>query len=282
MPKVPQPIRQFFRRRKPPVALWRLVGLLVIKTINVWMSTLSYRAARYDPTVDPADASFIGPAIYVFWHETIPLPIYMRPNCRLSMLLSQHQDAEVLSHVAHFAGLQVVRGSSNRGGTSALRTMIERGKGMSLAITPDGPRGPRRELAQGCIYLSSRLQIPIVPIAVGYDRPWRNRSSWDKFAFPRPFSRCRAILGPRLQMPPEIEKCDIEHYRLWVQQQLDQLTLLAEDWAERRCDVAGSERLFRQSQQIHLQSAVTSQSTPSDLKPILALRNYQHINEGAE
>ncbi|MEZ6074563.1 MAG: DUF374 domain-containing protein [Pirellulaceae bacterium] len=107
---------------------------------------------------------FDGPAIYVFWHETIPLPIYMRPNCRLSMLLSQHQDAEVLSHVAHFAGLQVVRGSSNRGGTSALRTMIERGKGMSLAITPDGPRGPRRVLAQGCIYLSSRLQIPIVPI----------------------------------------------------------------------------------------------------------------------
>ena len=137
MPKVPQPIRQFFRRRKPPIVLWRLVGLVVIKSLNVWMSTRSYRAARYDPTVDPADARFDGPAIYVFWHETIPLPIYMRPNCRLSMLLSQHQDAEVLSHVAHFAGLQVVRGSSNRGGTSALRTMIERGKGMSLAITPD-------------------------------------------------------------------------------------------------------------------------------------------------
>lgn len=251
MPKVPQPIRQFFRRRKPPVVLWRLVGLLVIKTINVWMSTLSYRAARYDPSLDPAEASFSGPAIYVFWHETILLPIYMRPNCRLSMLLSQHQDAEVLSHVAHFAGLQVVRGSSNRGGTSALRSMIERGQGMSLAITPDGPRGPRRELAQGCIYLSSRLQIPIVPIAVGYDRPWRNRSSWDKFAFPRPFSRCRAIMGPRLQIPPEIEKRDIEHYRLWVQQQLDQLTRLAEDWAERRCNVAGSERLFRQSQHSH-------------------------------
>ncbi len=245
MPKVPLAIRQFFRRWKVPTALWRLVGLIVIKSLDAWMATLSYRVARYDPSVDPADARFRGPAIFIFWHEYIPLPIHLRPNCRLSMLMSQHQDAEVLSHIAHFAGLEVVRGSSNRGGSAALRTMIERGRGMSLAITPDGPRGPRRQLAQGCIYLSSRLQIPIVPIGVGYDRPWRNRSSWDKFAFPRPFSRCRAILGPRLQMPPNIEKQDIEHYRQGVEQQLAQLTALAEDWAERRCHVAGSEILYR-------------------------------------
>ena len=133
MPKVPQPIRQFFRRRKPPVVLWRLVGLLVIKTINVWMSTLSYRAARYDPSLDPAEASFSGPAIYVFWHETILLPIYMRPNCRLSMLLSQHQDAEVVWHVTHFACLQVVRGSSKAYGTAAKLTP-EVAHALSLAI----------------------------------------------------------------------------------------------------------------------------------------------------
>ncbi len=245
MPRFPLSIRNFFRRRSPPQGLWKLCGFLVIKLLNAWMATLSYRARRYDASADPADEAFHGPAIYVFWHETIPLPIHLRPHCRLSMLLSQHQDAEVLSHVAHFAGLAVVRGSSNRGGTAALREMIERGKGMSLAITPDGPRGPRRKLAQGCIYLSSRLQIPIVPIGIGYDRPWRNRSSWDKFAFPRPFSRCRAILGPRLQMPSQIEKESIEHYRQWVEQQLETLTTLAEDWAEQRCNVAGAEILFR-------------------------------------
>ncbi len=245
MPKIPLPIRNFFRRRRPPQVLWRLCGFLVIKTLDYWMSTLSYRTARYDASVDPADEAFRGPAIYVFWHETIPFPIHLRPHCRLAMLISQHQDAEVLSHVAHFAGLDVIRGSSNRGGTAALREMIERGKGMSLAITPDGPRGPRRKLAQGCIYLSSRLQIPIVPIGIAYDRPWRNRSSWDKFAFPRPFSRCRAILGPRLQMPIQIDKEAIEHYRLWVEQQLEMLTTFAEDWAERRCNIAGSEILFR-------------------------------------
>ncbi len=248
MPKLSINARHFFRRQKPPQFLWRLCGFLVIKVLNAWMSTLSYRGARYDPVADPADENFCGPAIYVFWHEYIPMPIYARPNCRLSMLLSQHQDAEVLSHVAHFAGMEVVRGSSNRGGTTALREMIERGKGMSLAITPDGPRGPRRKLAQGCVYLSSRLQIPLVLIGVGYDRPWRNRSSWDQFAFPRPFSRCRAIMGPRIQIEPNLDRDAIEQNRQWVESQLECLTKLAEDWAERRCNVRNSEILFRSPQ----------------------------------
>jgi len=247
MPNIPLTLRKFFRRRTIPPVLWRVCGFVLIKSLNAWMSTLSYRAVRYDASADPADESFRGPVIYVFWHEVIPLPVYLRPYCRLSMLVSQHQDAEILSHIAHFAGLEVVRGSSNRGGTTALRELIARGRGMSLAITP---RGPRRQLAQGCIYLSSRLQIPIVPVGIGYDRPWRNRRSWDHFAFPRPFSRCRAVLGPRLQMPSHIEKQSMEHYRSWVEQQLMLLTNLAEDWAEKRCNLSGSEILYRSAPRV--------------------------------
>lgn len=208
------------------------------------MSTLNFRVFKHDPTADPADANFQGPAIFVFWHEYIPFPIHTRPHCRLAMLLSQHQDAEILSHVASFSGLETVRGSTARGGTAALRELIDRGRGMSLAITPDGPRGPRRKLAQGCIYVSSRLQIPIIPLGVGYDRPWRNTKSWDHFAIPRPFSRCRAVLGPRIQVPADLNRAEIEHHRQWVETQLSSVTETAEQWAERKIDVAGSEPLF--------------------------------------
>lgn len=225
--------------------MWRSAGFVAIKLLNYWMSTLNYRAWRYDPTADPGDEEFAGPAIYIFWHEYIPIPIYLRPHCRLSILLSQHQDAEVLSHAAHYAGFGAVRGSTNRGGTAALRELIERGKGMSLAITPDGPRGPRRTLAQGCIYVSSRLQIPIVPIGIGYDRPWRNHRAWDRFAIPRPFSNARAILGPRIQVPEDLDRDQMELHRQWIEQQLLTLTSLAEDWAEGKCSVPGSEPLFR-------------------------------------
>lgn len=225
--------------------MWRTAGFALVKSLNAWMSTLSYRMMRYEREADPADEMFRGPVIFVFWHEYIPFPIYLRPHCRLAMLLSQHQDAEILSHVARFAGLDAVRGSTNRGGAGALRELLNRGKGMNLAITPDGPRGPRRELAQGAVYLSSRLQVPLVALGVGYDRPWRNQRAWDKFAIPRPFSRCRAVLGPRLQIPPDLDRHQIEAHRKWVEEHLNSLTQMAEDWAEARIDFPNSEILYR-------------------------------------
>lgn len=231
--------REFFRRQKPPEFLWRLAGYGITKAMTAWMSTLNFRCYRYDDSADPACDSYRGPIILVFWHEYIPFPVYLRPNSGFAMLLSKHQDAEILEHVAAFAGLQTVRGSTSKGGTAALKEMIAKGKGSSLAITPDGPRGPRRSLAQGCIYLSSRLQIPIVPLGVGYDRPWRNRSAWDKFALPRPFSRARALLGPKIQVPSGLDRPAIEQYRQWVEATLNELTVTAEQWAERKIHVDG-------------------------------------------
>ena len=231
--------REFFRRQKPPRSLWRMAGLGITQGLKAWMSTLNYQCYRYDKSADPACDEFHGPVIYVFWHEYIPFPVYLRPNSRFSMLLSKHQDAEILEHVAAFAGLQTVRGSTSKGGTAALKEMISKGKGCSLAITPDGPRGPRRNLAQGCIYLSSRLQIPIVPLGIGYDRPWRNRNAWDQFAIPRPFSRARALLGPRIQVPSGLDRPAIEQYRLMVENTLNELTTTAEKWAERRVAIDG-------------------------------------------
>ncbi len=237
--------RTQLRQLYVPSFVWRVAGFATIKLLNAWMSTLNYRMVRYERQADPADELFAGPVIFLFWHEYIPFPIYMRPHCRLAMLLSQHQDAEILSHVARFAGLEAVRGSTHRGGTAALRELLDRGQGMNLAITPDGPRGPRRQLAQGAIYLSSRLQIPLVALGVGYDRPWRNRRSWDRFAFPRPLSRCRAVLGPRIQIPPDLEREEIEVHRQRMEQHVNQLTQLAEDWAEQKIDIPNSEILFR-------------------------------------
>ena len=237
--------RSKLRSLQVPSLVWRMAGFALVKSLNGWMSTLNYRMIRYEREADPADELFGGPVIFVFWHEYIPFPIYLRPHCRLAMLLSQHQDAEILSHMAGFAGLEAVRGSTNRGGTAALRELLERGKGMNLAITPDGPRGPRRQLAQGAVYLSSRLQVPLVALGVGYDRPWRNRRAWDQFAIPRPFSRCRAVLGPRTQIPANLERDQIEVHRQWVEQHLNDLTHMAENWAESRIDFPKSEILYR-------------------------------------
>jgi lysophospholipid acyltransferase (LPLAT)-like uncharacterized protein len=147
------------------------------------------------------------------------------------MLLSQHRDAEVLSRTAHHMGFECVRGSTYRGGATALRELMEKSRGRNLTITPDGPRGPRRKLAQGPIYLASKLGLPIVAMGFGYDRPWRMRS-WDRFAVPRPYSAARAVVSPAIELPRNLDRAGIEHYRQQVESLLGRLTLEAEAWAE--------------------------------------------------
>lgn len=237
--------RHYLRQHPPSRVVWRGCGLALIGLINRWMATLNYRIAYCQEGVDPSFDTFGGPAIYLFWHEYIPAPLHLRPHCRLAMLVSQHQDAEVLTHAAHFAGLDTIRGSTHRGATAALRKLMRHGRGTNLAITPDGPRGPRRVLAPGCIYLSSRLQVPLVLLGVGYDRPWRYRRVWDHFAIPRPFSRARIILGPRLQIPPHLDRDQIEAQRQWIENLLNQLTRTAERWAADEIQLKDQQPLFR-------------------------------------
>src|SRR5262249_53203129 len=106
----------------------------------------------------------------------------------------------------------------------------DRSKNQHLTMTPDGPRGPRRHLAQGPVYLASRLQLPLVVMGFGYDRPWRV-NSWDRFAVPRPFSRGRAVIGPPLTIPRDLDRDGLERCRQRVEQLLNNLTQEAESWA---------------------------------------------------
>ena len=221
-------------------AITRFGGLLASKLISSWMSTLDYRAAFYDRSVDPTREECKGQKIYVFWHENLLFPIYLRGRCNLAMLLSRHRDADILARVAFHLGFECVRGSTYRGGAAAMREMLRKSRDMHLTITPDGPRGPRRVLAQGPIYLSSKLGLPLVPMGFGYDKPWR-AGSWDRFAIPKPYSRARAVVGPQFRIPADLDRDGVEHYRRRVDQLLNRLTFEAEAWAEagtrKECEV---------------------------------------------
>src|SRR5262249_35480318 len=147
------------------------------------------------------------------------------------MLVSQHGDAEILSRAAYHLGFQCVRGSTNRGGAKALRELLAKSTKMNLTITPDGPRGPRRVLAVGPVYLASKLGLPLVCLGLGSAHPWR-LPSWDQFALPRPYSRARGVIGPAMQIPPDLDRGRLEHYRVEVERMLNRLTIEAEAWAE--------------------------------------------------
>ncbi len=226
--------------------LMKLGGLGIATLTRSWMSTLSYRVVYYDASVDPASPLFRGPGIFLFWHEYIPFLFYLRGHCHIAMLLSRHQDAEWLSQATRHMGFDTVRGSTNRGGVAALRELMRASRTLNLTMTPDGPRGPRRRLAPGCIYLASRLGIPLIPIGLGYDRPWRWRQAWDQFAVPRPYSRARAVVGPKLYLPSDLDRTGVERYRQQVEEMLNTMTDAAERWATSHGSYIGEQPLFRQ------------------------------------
>ena len=208
----------------------KLGGLSAALAVRAWMGSIDFQSVLYDPTVDPVREDYRGPVIGIFWHEYLLSPFYLRGRTNSAILTSRHRDAEWLSEAARHMGFRTVRGSTNRGGSQALLELIRKHEAQNLGIACDGPRGPRRRLAPGPIYLSSRLQIPLVAYAVGYDRPWR-MPTWDRFALPRPGCRGRIVVGPRLQIPARISREGIEHYRERVEAVLLRLTWEAEAWA---------------------------------------------------
>jgi lysophospholipid acyltransferase (LPLAT)-like uncharacterized protein len=210
----------------------QLGGLFGSAAVRWWMGTLDYKVAYYDQAIDPVFRECSGQKIYIFWHEYILFPLYLRGHCNMAMLLSRHRDAEMLSHAAYHLGFDFVRGSTNRGGVTALRALLAKSRTMHLTITPDGPRGPRRRLAPGCVYLASKLELPLVVMGYGYDRPWRARSAWDQFAIPRPYSRARAVPSGEIFVPRNLDREGLEHYRQRIEGLLNRLTAEAEAWAE--------------------------------------------------
>jgi len=224
----------------------KFAGLAVVTAVRLWMRTIRCKVVYYDPAVDPVHTDCQGQKIYIFWHENLLLPIYARGHCNMAMLTSRHRDADILSEAAYHLGFGLVRGSSFKGGSSAIRELLRKSRRMHLTITPDGPRGPRRVMAQGPIYLSSKFGLPLVLMGMGYDRPWRLKS-WDRFGIPRLFSRARAVISPAIVIPPNLDREGIEHYRLRMEELLNRLTLEAEAWAEAGTRKIGEQVVFKQT-----------------------------------
>jgi lysophospholipid acyltransferase (LPLAT)-like uncharacterized protein len=208
----------------------KFAGFSVSRSLLGLYSTLDVRIAHYDSTCDPACPEFEKPCIWLFWHEYIISPFVLWRSCDVTILVSQHRDGKWLTLAGEQMGFDIVRGSTNRGGTEAIRQLKKLSNSCGICITPDGPRGPRREMALGPIFLASRLGLPIVTTGFGFQNPWR-LNSWDRFAIPRPGGRSRIVMGPKIQIPRKLDRQGLEEWRLIVQASLEQVTRTAEDWA---------------------------------------------------
>jgi lysophospholipid acyltransferase (LPLAT)-like uncharacterized protein len=206
-------------------------GWLGTRIVRLLSATLRFdHHCVGDSPVDPLQPPEREPFLYALWHENFLIPAVRFGNPGVSALVSRHADGQLLGRLLRATGMGVVLGSTSRGGVAAVRELLRPGAG-HLAVTPDGPRGPRRVAQPGVVYLASRTGMRVVPIGVGHRRPWRVRS-WDSFAIPRPFSRVRCVFGQPLTVPADLDPEGLAAHVSRVQAELDRLTAVAEDWAD--------------------------------------------------
>ena len=172
------------------------------------------------------------PVIYVVWHGRVLLMPWINAWLRrhhegrgATVLVSLSRDGALAAVYARCFGLAVVRGSSSRGGGAAVRVLAERlRKGEDVALVPDGPRGPRRQLQPGAVVLAALTRAPIVPLACGA-RPARRLRSWDEMMVPAPFARCAVVFGAPLAIARDADR---EIARKDVERALEETTTRAD------------------------------------------------------
>jgi lysophospholipid acyltransferase (LPLAT)-like uncharacterized protein len=145
------------------------------------------------------------PVIFCLWHNrlAISMVVHRRHRRKLAALVSASNDGALLAAVLDRFGVEQVRGSSSRRGPQALLELTTCGEmGYDLAVTPDGPRGPRYIVQSGVISLAQVTGLPIIAVTCNTYRK-ACLKSWDGFQIPLPFSRCELKLNKPLFVPRE-------------------------------------------------------------------------------
>lgn len=211
--------------------LIKVAGFLGAWIVRLWITTVRYRHHGLGRSRLPGHPTLRAYYIYAFWHENILLPAYHCGRPDVWVLVSQHADGQLIAEVCRRLGFQLVRGSTTRGSIEAVRQMVRAGRAGHLALTPDGPRGPRRRVQAGVIYLAAKTGLPIIAGGVGFQDPWR-LPSWDRFVLPRPLRRATLVTSAPIRIPPDLDKEQLEHYRRLVEETLSDVTDKAERWAQ--------------------------------------------------
>jgi lysophospholipid acyltransferase (LPLAT)-like uncharacterized protein len=142
------------------------------------------------------------PQVFLLWHEAL-LPLLWQHRAQgVAIVVSEAREGQYLADLALALGYRAVRGSSTRGGARALLGAVrELREGRSVAFTPDGPRGPRRQLKPGVVAAAQRGGGTIVPIHAEADRAWRLHS-WDRFVIPKPGAKVTVTYGRPFEIGP--------------------------------------------------------------------------------
>ncbi|HUQ70771.1 MAG TPA: lysophospholipid acyltransferase family protein [Planctomycetaceae bacterium] len=193
----------------------------------------------------PDDA---GPERFILcvWHDALIVPTFASPRrnrLQTCCLVSRHQDGGYLAEAMALLGYSTVRGSTNRGGAQAIKQLMDDTAGKHIVITPDGPRGPRREVKRGAVFLASQTGRRICAGAYVARSEWRIKGSWTDMAIPKPFTTIYLLTSEPITVPGDLSRPELNRYTQVVQDELHRLTAEAEALARGETTLAGSRDL---------------------------------------
>lgn len=159
------------------------------------------------------------PYIVALWHGQILPSMWFFRDRGIVVVTSENFDGEWIARIIRRFGYGAARGSSSRGGTRAIRSLLKSIAHSPAAFTVDGPRGPRGVAHPGIVWLARATGHPILPIHAAADRAWTLRS-WDRTHVPRPWSRVVVAIGAPMRVPRDVDADGLEQSRLEVEQGL--------------------------------------------------------------
>ncbi|GDY13249.1 hypothetical protein LBMAG53_21270 [Planctomycetota bacterium] len=175
---------------------------LVHWVLNTLTDSWTYHVFGGQHVIDAIRMSPTGSVVCCLWHQSLPHVVGAHPrSLKIAALVSLSGDGAIIADHMHRIGIRTVRGSSARGAVRAVRELTECiDDGWLLAITVDGPKGPRKIPKSGAIELARRHGLPLVPIAARASREMFFRS-WDRFRLPLPRAHIAMIYGKPICYP---------------------------------------------------------------------------------
>jgi lysophospholipid acyltransferase (LPLAT)-like uncharacterized protein len=169
------------------------------------------------------------PVIGAFWHGRLLMMPLVYKGKKLSFLVSPHRDGQIVGRAMQRFGFHAISGSTTRRGFSAFKKMVKAQKnGSDIAITPDGPRGPRYRVQIGVIELAKLTGRPMVPLAFSASKK-TFFNTWDHFLLPCPFSKGVFICGEPIYVDENGDGAHIEGRRALLESRLNELTKRADN-----------------------------------------------------
>ncbi len=206
----------------------RFLARSVAIVLRGWLRMARWTIVATEPGTNVYEDTRPNRYLYCLWHDALLCCIVCRRPERTAGLVSYHADGEYVADIMQCFGIRPIRGSSGRRGAQAVRTLMTAAADYNIAIATDGPRGPRREVKDGILYLASHSQRAIVPVAVAARRAWRPRGRWTDMVIPLPLTRAWMLGGPTLTLPPGLRPDQLGPYRQQLQDLMDRMQALAD------------------------------------------------------